>query len=113
MALDLRRSNRRSCRTWLERVLLSLEREGVLDANYERRPPHYHVAVFPQPYQRYVQRLATQGESPPEAYRVRRGDTLWKIARQTGASVEELRVENGLRSDRLSPGQVLRVPETR
>lgn len=57
MAVDLRRSERASCRGWLERVLLSLERRGVVEATRERQPPHYHVAVFPSAYERYVARL--------------------------------------------------------
>lgn len=57
MAADLRVSNRSKCRSWLERTLLSLERSGVLDAIRERRPPHYHVALYPNPYMAYVERL--------------------------------------------------------
>jgi LysM repeat protein len=57
MAVDLRISNRAKCRTWLERTLISLEKQGVLDAIRERRPPHYHVAVFPSQYASYVARI--------------------------------------------------------
>lgn len=58
MAVDLRVSKKRSCVRWLEETLLSLEKQGVLDATRERRPPHYHVALFPQPYTRYVTNIA-------------------------------------------------------
>jgi len=61
MAMDLRRSNKPSCRQWLERVLLQLEARGVLEATRESRPPHYHVALFPRPYVQYV--AAMTGES--------------------------------------------------
>ncbi len=61
MAMDLRRSNRSSCRRWIERTLLSLERQGVLEATREHHPPHYHVAIFPHPYYQY---LADIGENP-------------------------------------------------
>jgi LysM repeat protein len=57
MAVDLRVSNRRSCRTWLEKTLLSLEKSGVIEATRERRPSHYHVAVFPNQYIAYVDQL--------------------------------------------------------
>jgi hypothetical protein len=66
MAVDLRISNRAACREWLEDALLSLEKEGVLDATRERRPPHYHIAVFPAEYAAYVARLTTP-ERPAEA----------------------------------------------
>jgi hypothetical protein len=40
MAVDLRVPGKASCRSWLERTLMSLERQGVLDAIRENRPPH-------------------------------------------------------------------------
>jgi hypothetical protein len=61
MALDLRRSNRPACRAWLEKNLLSLEGDGVVEATKENHPPHYHVTVFPKPYITY---LASRGDSP-------------------------------------------------
>jgi len=61
MAADLRRSNRRACREWIERNLLVLERNNVIEATKERHPPHYHVSVFPKPYLQY---LASRGDGP-------------------------------------------------
>ncbi|HSJ24249.1 MAG TPA: DUF5715 family protein [Longimicrobiales bacterium] len=60
MAVDLRVSGRAACRSWLERTLLSLERQGVLNAIRENRPPHYHVALYPNPYTQYVARLTNR-----------------------------------------------------
>lgn len=57
MAVDLRISKKRSCQRWLEKTLLSLEDRGVLDATKEKRPPHFHVAVFPERYLAYVEKL--------------------------------------------------------
>jgi len=117
MAVDLRRSMNRYCRDWLESVLLHLEGRGVLEAVRERRPPHYHVAVFPKPYATYVAELEKSGASGPEAvlreasYRVRSGDTLWTIARVTGLTVGQLRAANDLRGSRIYPGQLLRLGE--
>jgi hypothetical protein len=54
MAVDFRMPKKASHRRWLERTLLSLEDMNVLDATRERRPAHYHVAVFPREYLRYV-----------------------------------------------------------
>jgi hypothetical protein len=54
MAVDLRRSDGAGCRQWLETVLLELEGKGVIEATREQYPPHYHVAVFPNPYLQYV-----------------------------------------------------------
>jgi hypothetical protein len=56
MSVDLRISRKPSCRAWLEKTLLQLERADVIEATRERRPPHYHVAVFPDNYRAYVKR---------------------------------------------------------
>jgi LysM repeat protein len=60
MAVDLRVSGRAACRNWLERTLLSLERQGVLNAIRENRPPHYHVALYPNQYTQYVARVTNR-----------------------------------------------------
>ncbi|MDX1647530.1 MAG: DUF5715 family protein, partial [Longimicrobiales bacterium] len=107
MALDLRYSWNRSCRTWLESVLTSLEASGVLEATLERRPRHYHVALFPEPYARYVERITSTRVAELEAsraYRVQRGDSLWRIARKHGVSIDELKSVNGIRGSRIFPG---------
>ncbi|MGH7856198.1 MAG: DUF5715 family protein [Candidatus Binatia bacterium] len=113
MAIDLRRSRRQSCRRWLEQTLLALEEAGVLEATSERRPPHYHVAVFPRPYVRYVT-VASEGEATAAAgdrlYRVRAGDSLWSIAREHGVTIRRLRSANHLRSSRIVAGQTLLIP---
>ena len=61
MAVDLRISRSTKCRNWLEKTLLALEKNGVLDATRERRPAHYHIAIFPQQYLTYVARLDGRG----------------------------------------------------
>lgn len=118
MAIDLRRSSSRACRSWLENVLLSLERRGVLEATRERRPPHYHVALFPDPYVRYVERITSERVDVPTRvasldivrYRVRPGDSLWTIAERHGTTVERLKSRNALGSSRIYAGQVIEVP---
>jgi len=109
MALDLRRSNRSDCRAWLESVLLALEGKGVLEATRERRPPHYHIAIFPTQYERYVQTVQLAGTRESE-YIVRRGDSLWEIARDHGTTVNDLRQANDLAGGRIYPGQILTLP---
>jgi hypothetical protein len=108
MAVDLRRSWNRGCRGWLEGTLLQLEDAGVLEATRETKPPHYHIAVFPDQYASYVE--ARKGAPPENTYRVQSGDSLSRIARRTGTSVRELRVANGLKGSRIFAGQVLRIP---
>jgi hypothetical protein len=129
MAIDLRRPSNARCLSWLRRTLLTLEGAGVLEVVEERNPPHFHVAVFPNPYTRYVR---GSGGSAPVAvaraargtparasaatqatYRVRQGDSLWGIARQHGRTVDEIKAANGIRSSRIVVGQVLVIPQAR
>lgn len=130
MAADLRRSNRASCRRWLESTLLELEEKGVVEATREQHPPHYHVTLFPKPYLRYlgaddrppVQVATSTGRtrsskskisvasSRSKKYRVGRGDTLWRIAQRHGTSVTRIKQANGIRTTRLKPGQMLSIP---
>ncbi|MDG2282309.1 MAG: DUF5715 family protein [Longimicrobiales bacterium] len=113
MALDLRYSWNRACREWLQGVLSSLERQGVLEATLESNPRHYHVALFPQQYASYVQALLARSDGVPELreYRVRRGDSLWMIAREHGITVGELRDVNGIQGSRIFVGQLIDVPQ--
>jgi membrane-bound lytic murein transglycosylase D len=43
------------------------------------------------------------------AYQVQSGDTLWGISRKYGVSIKELKSWNGIRHDKVRPGQRLRV----
>lgn len=113
MAMDLRVSWKRGCRAWLEGTLIRLETAGVLEAARERYPPHYHVVLFPRPYRDYVERLTGQQvlvDTGVDAYRVQRGDNLWRIARRHGISVERIREANDLSGNLIKAGQVLAIP---
>jgi hypothetical protein len=117
MAADLRFSHNRRCRSWLERVLLSLEKARVVEATREHYPAHYHVAVFPREYASYVAslqrrqatRMADAGITSQD-YQVRSGDTLWTIARRHNTTVAQLRSLNNLRTSRIYAGQVIEIP---
>lgn len=106
MAVDLRIPPLGKCRSWLERTLLSMELTGVLDVTRERRPPHYHVAVFPE----VVHTLADASSTSNHEYVVRRGDSLSRISSITGVSVAQLKASNGLRNDMIIAGQKLQIP---
>jgi hypothetical protein len=134
MAADIRRSHSRAARRWLEGTLLTLEQRNLIEATLERRPWHYHVAVFPRPYADYVNGkvdktaepvLASVEEPLPEfptpdiaanrdlsyvTYQVQSGDTLWTIAQRHQTSVSRLKKINAIRSPRIYPGQTLMVP---
>jgi hypothetical protein len=57
IAVDLRIPKKLAHRKWLEQTLLAMEDQVVLDVTKERSPAHYHVAVFPREYERYVAAL--------------------------------------------------------
>lgn len=160
MAVDLRKPRSARCGRWLRETLLYVEAAGAIDATEERNPPHFHVAVFPGPYRRYVARAggdapaeaearpsrrtassssssaggrrgertasparesgrrgssaaaqAREGASEGRRYTVRRGDTLWSIARKNGITVEALKRANGMRAaSRIDAGQQITIP---
>lgn len=133
MAIDIRKPRGGRCLSWLRETLLHLEGQGVIEATEERRPPHFHVAVFPAPYRRYVSnngggsssssgqaRSASRGSSSSASssssrssrttYRVRSGDSLWTIARRHDITVNRLREANDMRGNRIVAGQVLVIP---
>jgi hypothetical protein len=72
MAVDLRVSDRATCRSWLENALMNMNRRGVINGIREFRPPHYHVAIYPAQYLAYVEArlqsepaVAVEEEAPP------------------------------------------------
>jgi hypothetical protein len=67
IAVDLRRSDRGSCRRYLETTLLSLEGKGLIEATREHWPAHYHVAVFAEPNLRYLDGTPDEMPAPQMA----------------------------------------------
>lgn len=54
MAVDLRVPSDAAARAFLERRLLRFEADHLVDVTREKRPPHYHVAVFPEAWRAYA-----------------------------------------------------------
>src|SRR5687768_5796581 len=135
IAVDLRKPSGR-CLTWLRRTLLALEDRGVIDGTEERKPPHFHVVVFPAAYDAYLASLgaksvtaaakaaprssvaaprialATMARMPARAtqrYRVRKGDSLWSIAKRHDTTVDTLRKLNPSAAKKILPGQTLLI----
>lgn len=116
MAVDLRVPEGK-CRRWLQPALLGLERRRVLEVTLERRPLHFHIAVFPDKYLAYVSSLTGRTEEAllasvlgPTRHTVRRAETLWGIAARYGTTPARIREANGLTSDVIHPGQELNIP---
>ncbi|MDB5417355.1 MAG: peptidase [Phenylobacterium sp.] len=59
---------------------------------------------------RSVTGRVTEVAGPPRAYRVRKGDTLDKVADKLGLSVAQLKKDNHLRNNLIRPGQTLKAP---
>lgn len=119
MAVDLHKSDDPSCLRWLRATLRELEDEGVLEATEEFSPPHFHVAVYPTPYARYVAartraessvQLASSSASDVLTYTVRRGDTLSEIADAHDTTVSAIKRVNHLDGVDIRAGQKLLIP---
>jgi LysM repeat protein len=86
--------------------LNGLDRNSVIRVGQELRiPQHAGSPAAPAPSADLSMPL---GDMP--TYTVRSGDTLSRIASQTGASVADIRSANNLRSDVIRVGQELRIP---
>jgi membrane-bound lytic murein transglycosylase D len=57
-----------------------------------------------------LKNVQTPFRTKPVRYRVRPDDSLWKIARKFGTSVEKLKYANNLSSSIIRPGQRLKIP---
>jgi LysM repeat protein len=53
------------------------------------------------------------GSSATTTHRVRRGDNLWVIAQRYGTTVDQIKRDNGLRSNLLQVGQKLVIRDGR
>jgi membrane-bound lytic murein transglycosylase D len=53
--------------------------------------------------------IVTGGQAAALTHRVRRGDSLWKLASRYGTTVDRIKRDNKLRGDRLSIGQKLLI----
>jgi len=107
MAVDLRVSDRASCRDWLESTILGLERNGVINGIREFHPPHYHIAVYPEQYLAYVAPLLEEERLAAEAaQRERELAATTVLARVSGATAL-------LGSGPVAEGGVVAEPEPR
>lgn len=104
MAVDLRVLPNRTCRSWLETTLLDMEASGLLDVTREQRPPHYHVAVFPDRYREYaaplIARDSARAVAAAAAEREREAAALAKLTAASSAMLhpaqESGRTEMGM-----------------
>jgi len=62
----------------------------------------------------YKSKINNKGRSVPgsrRTYKVKRGDSLWEIARKHGTTVHKIRQMNRLQNTKLNIGQVLEIPK--
>ena len=57
-----------------------------------------------------VLKIPSSQSAPYIEYTVRSGDTLWLLSRRYDTTVDAIKQLNGLTSDMLNIGQVLRIP---
>lgn len=95
---DLRRVNRLTGDTIFPGQVLIIPQKELIRQKEERKGT--------------VETTPDTGKEELIVYKVRRGDSLWRIAQKCGTTVERILAINGLRKDsRLMPGQELLVPK--
>ena len=92
----------------LDDALINLRRNHKEELSKQIAEAQEEIKQAPAPTQKSK---APQGRY--KTYKVRRGDTLSKIAKQHGVSVAALKRANGLkgRNPKLRPGQRLKIPK--
>lgn len=73
------------------------------------QPPVSQPAVTPQPQPQNQQPANEADNATPTQYKVSAGETLYSIAKRFNTTVEDITNLNGLKSNSISPGQVLLV----
>ena len=92
-----------------EKYHLSLAKLKKINRLYGKKYiyPKQKIKLYPSPNASKVTQSASISGN---LYVVRRGDSLWKIARQHGISVKALRRANNIKRNIIKPGQRLVIP---
>ncbi|MEO8334964.1 MAG: DUF5715 family protein [bacterium] len=69
MAVDFRVPADATDRAWLEKALLAMEHDGMIDVTREKHPAHYHIAVFAEPFLAYAANRDREADNVREAVR--------------------------------------------
>lgn len=80
----------------------------VPETSYTPEPAPTYTAPKPKPSTSKPSKPKTTSSS--RTYTVQKGDTLYRISRNQGASVSQIKSANGLTSDLIVPGQKLVIP---
>jgi hypothetical protein len=99
MAVDLRVNDTPACVRWLENTLLSLEKKGLLDVTRERRPPHFHVALFTGAYRAYVEPMIAAERARAEA----KAKAEAQARAEAERALRELQVANAYQQASVAP----------
>ncbi|HWD89178.1 MAG TPA: LysM peptidoglycan-binding domain-containing protein [Mucilaginibacter sp.] len=67
------------------------------------------VVVQPPPVQQPQQQAPPPDNTPPTQYKVSAGETLYSIAKRFNTTVDNIMALNGLKSNTISPGQLLNI----
>ncbi len=82
----------------------------AIASNTQPRPQPPEVASKPKPKPKPKPTRVTPKRPSPLRVTVKKGDTLWGIARRHKSSVTAIKKASGLKSDVIKPGQKLVVP---
>ncbi len=97
----------RRYRTSMRKIMAmnNLRRANYLKVGWRLKIPTRGVSYAAEPAGR------TMAGKRPESYVVRKGDSLWKLAKRFGTTTKAIQTLNHLPNSRLKIGQVLKMPE--
>lgn len=104
--LDIYPEKRKGYEAFLKNVLQSPRNDAIWKKAEEKLALLGVAPIVAEP----VSKVASSPSPSKKTYVVQEGDSLWKIARKHKVSVEAIKKENNLETDRVRVGRTLKIP---
>jgi hypothetical protein len=100
-ARGIQRGGYARSRTWASQIIGIIKKNNLYE--YDERPDDYVEAITPDPVNRKPK------STTPKTYTVKRGDSLYTIAKARRTTPSAIMKKNGLKSAAIKPGQKLKL----
>jgi hypothetical protein len=100
-ARGIQRGGYARSRTWASQIIGIIKKNNLYE--YDERPDDYVEAIIPEPVNRKPKSTTSK------TYTVKRGDSLYTIAKARRTTPSAIMKKNGLKSAAIKPGQKLKL----